>query len=112
MARTSKRARLEQPLTLAMDLLEQTATGAERIRGRDEIGRHAGLRSQWGNPCRFKSDRPHHRPSGLKAAQICPVGPLLGRQTWNPVLPLGDIGSQPMVARSAVVAILVAALLP
>ena len=30
MARTSKRARPEQPLTLAMDLLEQTATGTER----------------------------------------------------------------------------------
>ena len=28
-------------------------------RGRDEIGRHVGLRSRWGNPCEFKSRRPH-----------------------------------------------------
>jgi hypothetical protein len=30
------------------------------MRGRGEIGRHAGFRFLWGNPWGFKSLRPHH----------------------------------------------------
>src|SRR3954462_4889094 len=31
---------------------------------RGGIGRRAGLRIQWSNPCRFKSCRAHHLPRG------------------------------------------------